>query len=157
MPPSLLFDLSQIDLTQVAFDKNDIAEVNPQSYEMSQLDVVIWADREKLLILGYKDITENEFWIRGHVPGRPIMPGVLMVEAAAQVSSFFMKRIYGLKGFIGFSGIDKTKFRETVVPGDRLYLLGHICRVRSRQFSSNVQGVVNGKIAFDTIVSGMKV
>ena len=85
------------------------------------------------------------------------MPGIVMVEAAAQVSSFFMKRIYGLKGFIGFSGIDKTKFRETVVPGDRLYLLGHICRIRSRQFSSNVQGVVNGKIAFDTIVSGMRV
>ncbi len=157
MPPSLLFDLSQIDLTQVAFDKNDISEVNPQSHEMSQLDAVIWADREKLLILGYKDITENEFWIRGHIPGRPIMPGIVMVEAAAQVSSFFMKRIYGLKGFIGFSGIDKTKFRETVVPGDRLYLLGHICRIRSRQFSSNVQGVVNGKIAFDTIVSGMRV
>ena len=64
---------------------------------------------------------------------------------------------YGLEGFIGFSGIKDAKFRETVVPGDRLYLLSHISKVRSRQFSANVQGVVNGKMVFDTCVTGMKV
>ena len=85
------------------------------------------------------------------------MPGVIMVEAAAQLCSFFMKRIYGLNGFIGFSGIDSTKFRDTVVPGQRLYLLGHIHKVRSRQFSAKVQGVVDDKVVFDTIISGMKV
>jgi 3-hydroxyacyl-[acyl-carrier-protein] dehydratase len=157
MPPTYLIDLSEIDLTNIEFDKEAIAEVNPQSYEMSQLDGIIWSDRESLRILGYKDITENEFWIRGHIPGRPIMPGVLMVEAAAQVSSFFMKRIYGLEGFIGFSGIDRAKFRDKVVPGDRLLLLAHICKVRSRQFSSDVQGLVNGKMVFDTRVTGMRV
>lgn len=157
MPPSLLIDLSEIDLTKVEYDKEAIAEVNPQSYEMSQLDGVIWADLKSLRILGFKDITAQEFWIRGHIPGRPIMPGVLMVEAAAQLSSFFMKRIYGLEGFIGFSGIDRAKFRDTVVPGDRLYLLGHICKVRSRQFSADVQGLVNGKMVFDTRVTGMLV
>jgi 3-hydroxymyristoyl/3-hydroxydecanoyl-(acyl carrier protein) dehydratase len=85
------------------------------------------------------------------------MPAVIMVESAAQVSSFYMKRIYGLEGFIGFSGIEKAKFRETVVPGTRLHLLCHICKVRSRQFSANVQGVVDGKMAFDTIITGMLV
>jgi 3-hydroxyacyl-[acyl-carrier-protein] dehydratase len=157
MPPTLLFDISTIDLYNLEFGRDAIGQVNPQSFEMSQLDGIIWYDRSKLMLLGYKDVTEDEFWTRGHIPGRPIMPGVIMIEAAAQLSSFFMKRIYGLEGFIGFSGIDKTKFRETVVPGQRLYLLGHICKVRSRQFSAQVQGVVNGKMAFDTRISGMRV
>ncbi len=157
MPASPLIDLSTIDLSKVQFDRQSIAEVNPQSYEMAQLDGIIWYDLPKMLCLGYKDVTDSEFWVRGHIPDRPIMPGVIMVESAAQLCSFFMKRIYGLEGFIGFSGIDKTKFRGTVVPGDRLHILGHIDKVRSRQFSASVQGVVNDKIVFDTIISGMRV
>lgn len=157
MPPTLMFDISSIDLEEIMYGKDDIGEVNPQSFEMSQLDAVVWADLKKLQSVGYKDVTENEFWVRGHIPGRPIMPGVIMLEAAAQLASFFMKRIYGLEGFIGFSGIEKTRFRGTVVPGDRLYMLCHICKVRSRQFSANVQGIVNGRMVFDTIVTGMKV
>lgn len=157
MPPALLFDYKQLDLTKVEFDRTAIAEVNPQSYEMAQLDGIIWHDLDKMMCLGYKDITDKEFWVRGHIPGRPIMPGVIMIEAAAQLCSFFMRRIYGLKGFIGFAGIDETKFRETVVPGNRLYMLGHIHKVRSRQFSAKVQGIVNDKLAFETIISGMNV
>ncbi|MHC5184509.1 MAG: hypothetical protein ACYSPI_09580 [Planctomycetota bacterium] len=76
---------------------------------------------------------------------------------SAQLCSFFMKRIYGLEGFIGFSGIGKTKFRNTVLPGSRLHLLGHIDKVRSRQFSATVQGIVDDTIVFDTIISGMRV
>jgi len=157
MPPNYLFDLSQLDINKVEFAREDIAEVNPQSFEMSQLDAIVWHDLDKLLCLGYKDVTDSEFWVRGHIPGRPIMPGVIMVECAAQLSSFFMKKIYGLTGFIGFSGIDKTKFRGTVLPGSRLYLLSHICKLRSRQFSAVVQGVVDNKIVFDTVISGMNV
>ena len=155
--PAPLIDLSTIDLSKIEFDGEAIAEVNPQSYEMSQLDGIIWHDLANMLCLGYKDITDSEFWIRGHLPGRPIMPGVIMVESAAQLCSFFMKRIYGLEGFIGFSGIGKTKFRNTVLPGNRLHLLGHIDKVRSRQFSATVQGIVDDKIVFDTIISGMRV
>lgn len=157
MPPTRLFDMSELDLSKVEYNRQAIAEVNPQSYEMSQLDGIIWHDLPQMLCLGYKDVTDHEFWIRGHIPGRPIMPGVIMVEAAAQLCSFFMKRIYGLEGFIGFAGIDETKFRETVVPGDRLYLLSYVHKVRSRQFAAKVQGIVNDKMAFDTVISGMRV
>jgi 3-hydroxyacyl-[acyl-carrier-protein] dehydratase len=157
MPPVRVIDLSTIDLSRIEFDHQAISEVNPQSFEMSQLDAIVWHSLEKMLVLGYKDVTDKEFWIRGHIPGRPIMPGVIMVEAAAQLCSFFMKRIYGLEGFIGFAGINDTRFRETVVPGDRLYLMGHINKVRSRQFSAIVQGIVNDKMAFETVISGMRV
>lgn len=158
MPPILLFDLSNIDLNGPdVFTQEEIEKENPQRYEMQHLDGILWYDKEPRLILGYKDITENEFWIKGHIPERPLMPGVIMIEASAQVLSFYVKRVFGVAGFIGFTGIESAKFRGQVVPGDRLYLLGQITSIKSRKFSAYVQGVVNGKMVFETNISGMKV
>jgi 3-hydroxyacyl-[acyl-carrier-protein] dehydratase len=158
MPPTLLFDLDKIDLDAPAiFDKDAINKVNLQRYEMQQLDGVLWYDKDKYLILGYKDITENEFWVKGHIPERPIMPGVIMIESAAQLSSFFVKQIYGLQGFIGFASIDQAKFRSVIEPGSRLYMLAHITKFKSRKYTCMIQGVVDGKMVFDTTVSGLNV
>jgi 3-hydroxymyristoyl/3-hydroxydecanoyl-(acyl carrier protein) dehydratase len=61
MPPSLLFDLSEIDLNaEPAFDKEAICQVNPQRFEMQHLDGILWYDKAKGLILGYKDVTDQE-------------------------------------------------------------------------------------------------
>lgn len=162
MPPPLLFDLSSIDLqAEPVFDRKAICEVNPQRFEMQHLDGILWYNKEKRLILGYKDVTEDEFWIRGHIPGRPLMPGVIMIEAAAQLASFFMKWIYELEGFVGFAGINSAKFRSVVEPGQRLFLLGHITKFKRRKetahVTTSVQGVVNGSIVFEAAISGMKV
>ncbi len=158
MPPPLLFDLSQIDLSaDPLYTKEDVLKVNPQSYEMQQLDGLLWVDKEKRLMLGYKDVTDKEFWVRGHIPGRPLMPGVIMIECAAQLLSFYIKEIYDFKGFIGFTGVDSTKFRSQVVPGQRLLLLGHILKIQSRKYVSKIQGVADGNFIFETIISGMAV
>jgi 3-hydroxyacyl-[acyl-carrier-protein] dehydratase len=158
MPPPLLFDLSQIDLTaKPVFDREAVARVNPQRFEMQQLDGILWYDKEEFLILGYKDVREDEFWVRGHIPDRPLMPGVIMIEAAAQLSSFFVKKVYGLAGFIGFAGIDSAKFRAVVEPGQRLYLLGHITKFKRKKYTCSVQGVVDDTMVFEALVSGMNV
>ena len=159
MPPPLLFDLSQIDLkAKPVFDRDAIMRVNPQSFEMQQLDGILWYDKENRLILGYKDVTENEFWIRGHIPGRPLMPAVIMIEAAAQLLSFYVRRIHEADVFIGFASIDSAKFRHTVQPGQRLYLLGHLTKCSStRKYTADIQGVVDDKMVFETTVSGLRV
>ncbi len=162
MPRPFLFDLSQIDLDgKPLYDREAVEKVNPQAFEMQQLDGILWCDRKESKILGYKDVTDGEFWIRGHIPERPLMPGVIMVEAAAQLSSFFLKEIYREEGFIGFAGIESAKFRSVVEPGQRLYLLGHITRykkIRDRaRVTMSVQGVVEGNMVFETSVTGMRV
>jgi 3-hydroxyacyl-[acyl-carrier-protein] dehydratase len=158
MPPPLLFDLSQIELTgKPLFDKEAICQVNPQQFEMQQLDGILWYNKERFQVLGYKDVTESEFWVRGHIPSRPLMPAVIMVEAAAQLSSFFVKQIYEVEGFIGFASIESAKFRATVEPGTRLYLLGHITKFKKRKFTCSIQGVVGDTIVFETIVSGLNI
>ncbi len=158
MPPVLLFDLSQIDLdADPVLGRETIDKVNPQRYEMQQLDGVLWYDKEQFHVLGYKDVTENEFWIRGHIPSRPLMPGVIMIECAAQLLSFFVRHVYGIEGFIGFAGIESAKFRAAVTPGQRLHLLGYLTKFKGRKYTAAVQGVVDGTVVFETVVSGMKV
>ncbi len=162
MPPSLLFDLSTIDLTADSlFSTEAIGRVNPQRFEMQQLDGILWYDKDKSQILGYKDVTEKEFWVRGHIPGRPLMPGVIMIEAAAQLSSFFLKEVFKEPGFIGFAGIQNVKFRSIVEPGQRLLLLGQIVKYKHRglrtHVETQVQGVVDGTMVFEAIVAGMRI
>ncbi len=159
MPPALLFDLTQIDLNvRPLFDRDAICKVNPQRFEMQQLDGILWCDKNKGCILGYKDVTDKEFWTRGHIPGRPLMPGVIQIESAAQLLSFFVKQIYEESGFVGFGGIERAKFRAPIEPGCRLYLLGHVTEARpGRRYVCDVQGLVSQTLAFEATISGMKV
>jgi 3-hydroxyacyl-[acyl-carrier-protein] dehydratase len=157
MPPQFLFDISGIDLNRVLFDADGIRLRNPQRGPMQQLDAIVHIDVEKGQIIGYKDVMEDQFWIAGHIPGRPLMPGVLMIEAGAQLSGFYYAEVEKWEGFIGFSGVDEVRFRVPIPPGKRLYLLGKKGWVRHGRFCSRIQGLVDGTLVFEATILGMRV
>jgi 3-hydroxyacyl-[acyl-carrier-protein] dehydratase len=156
MPPQLLFDLSGINLDAVLLDQEGVRECNPQRGDMEQLNAIIWADPTKGEIVGYKDVKADEFWVSGHIPGRPLYPGVLMIEAAAQLASLYTRKYVGWKGFIGFGGADGVKFRATVAPGCRMLLLGKKLWERHKRMCCSVQGVVNGNLVFEAQITGVE-
>lgn len=154
MPPQLLFDLSTIDLNTVAYDQEAIRQANPQRGAMEHLNGIVYADPSLGRILGYKDVADDEFWVPGHIPGRPLLPGVIMIEAGAQLASFYTRQFVGWKGFIGFGGVEECKFRAQVTPGQRLYLVGQKIWERHRRIGCKIQGVTNGNLVFEATIIG---
>lgn len=157
MSQDILIDLSTLDLNQSAIDIETIRGVIPHRYEMEQLSGIINFDPDQKIIVGYKDVSDKEFWIRGHIPGRPLMPGVLMLEAAAQLCTYYYKKTTQDDRFLGFGGIDRVKFRGKVVPGDKLILIAKNKELRSRRAIFDTQGVVDGKLVFEAVIIGMVV
>src|SRR5216110_356522 len=110
MPSPALVDLARIDPSHTVATLEEIRRANPQRFEMEQLSRIVYVDDHAGEIAGVVDVPEEPFWARGHVPGRPLMPGVIMLEAAAQLCSYFVRRVYdpveyGAR-FFGFGGID---------------------------------------------------
>jgi len=156
MPPLVHFDLAQVDFNKVIADKEAIRRYNPQRFDMEQLDAIVHIDMEQHLIVGYKDVHSDEFWVRGHMPDYPLLPGVLMCEAAAQLCSYYIAA-YGLMpgDFIGFGGLENVRFRGPVHPGDRLVLVAKVTKLHRRQSIFNVQGFVGATMVFHAEVLGM--
>jgi 3-hydroxyacyl-[acyl-carrier-protein] dehydratase len=156
MPPESHFDHNKLDLSRVLVDREAIRKVNPQRFEMEQLTAIVHLDRENGIIAGYKDVREDEFWVRGHMPGYPLLPGVLMCEAAAQLCSYYTMTYGDLQGdFIGFGGMQDVRFRGIVRPGDRLVLIGKCIRWHRRQTIFDVQGYVGVPMVFHANIIGV--
>lgn len=154
-----IVDLSQIDLDVTIADADEIAKLNPQRFEMAQLTAVIYENLEDHTCVGYKDITDKEFWVRGHMPEFALMPGVIMLEAIAQCCSFFCQRndLLGAD-MIGFGGLEEVRFRDPVTPGDRLYLICKMVRVRrGRLIICRFQGVVGESICVEGLLKGIPI
>jgi len=156
MPPKFVFDIASIDLNKVLFDQEEIRACNPQRGDMEMLNAIVHAKPEEGQIIGYKDVRPDEFWVHGHIPGRPLFPGVLMIEAGAQLASFYTRKFLNLDGFIGFGAVDNVKFRGQVVPGNRLYVVGKKTWYRHRRVGCDIQGLVDGNLVFEAQVTGVQ-
>jgi 3-hydroxyacyl-[acyl-carrier-protein] dehydratase len=149
MPPSPLVDPATIDTSHVLVDSEGIRRCNPQRFEMEQLSAIVRIDIEHKLVIGYKDVDASEFWVRGHMPDYPLMPGVLICEAAAQLSSFYCRQVrLHNEGFIAFGGMEDVRFRGQVRPGDRLVLVAKAMRLHRRHTMFDCQGFVGSNMVF---------
>ena len=159
MPPRSLIPFESLDLDVTVADLEEIRKANPQRFEMEQLSRIVWFDKDEQAVAGVLDVAEEPFWARGHIPGRPLMPGVIMIEAAAQLCSWAVRQVYDSAEygdrFFGFGGIDNVKFRGTVFPGQSLLLLGKRTEVRPRRAVFATQGWVDGRMAFQADITGM--
>jgi 3-hydroxymyristoyl/3-hydroxydecanoyl-(acyl carrier protein) dehydratase len=159
MPSTHLIDFETLDLSRVIAGPEELRRVLKQRGTFEMLDGVLYVAPEGKLIVGYKDIRADDWWSKDHIPGRPIFPGALMIETAAQLCSYaFSTHAPGMENaFIGFGGLDGTRFRGVVAPPARMVFVGRLKRVRSRVFTYETQGFVDRELMFESEVMGVVV
>lgn len=130
-------------------------EVNPHRYEMQLLDGIVFINDDNAV--GFKSLADDEFWIRGHFPDRALMPGVLMCECAAQLSSYFAITTKMVdNGYVGLGGLESVRFRGPVVPGDTLIVMLQKGRVRrNAMFTAEFQGFIDETLVVDGVIKGV--
>lgn len=128
---------------------NEIAKLLPHRYPFLLVDRVT-EHIEGKSIKGYKNVTMNEPFFQGHFPNNPIMPGVLQLEALAQLGGVLVSFMPEAKGkLMVFAGIDSARFRRLVIPGDRLDMQCELLKFRNPIGKSTCKGYVNGELAVE--------
>ncbi len=129
----------------------EIMEILPHRPPFLLVDRILEMELNKRIV-GIKNVTMNEPFFVGHFPGKPIMPGVLIVEAMAQVAGIlYIKSVMGEIGdkLLYFMGMDKVKFRRPVVPGDQLRIEMEVLKRHRRGWKLRGKALVEGKLAVE--------
>ena len=152
-----LFDVSSVDFGSHMVDRDGLAAWNPHRGDMALLDAVVWHSEDFSQGVGLRAVRDDEFWVPGHFPSRPLFPGVLMVEAGAQTACYLWNLPKDEPSTAAFLRIEDAVFRRSVAPGEDLYILIQEVKNSRRRFITDVQGRVGDEIAFSARISGMTI
>lgn len=149
--------LREYDFDRPIFGVEQIREVLPHRHEFEMLTGIVYLDGPSHTVVGFKDMGQNEFWARGHMPGFPLFPGVLMVEAGAQLCGFYYgQQKIGAPGILlGLACIEEARFIRQVRPGERLVIVGNAVKMHRRLARFSAVGYVGAEKAFEVVVAGV--
>lgn len=158
-PPGLLIPIQGLDLTHRLLTREQLERLIPHRGAMMLLDGIVWRSPSGDAAVAIKHIRDDEFWVPGHFPGKPMFPGVLMVETGAQLAAYIWNALQPEPQLAAFLRIEHAVFRRSVAPGDDLIVLCREIKRGRRRFESDVQGVVRAastdEVAFEARVIGM--
>jgi 3-hydroxyacyl-[acyl-carrier-protein] dehydratase len=144
-----MLDKPETQQAPVTLDVQQIMDVIPHRYPFLLVDRVTEHVQGKH-IYGYKNVSINEPFFQGHFPEKPIMPGVLLVEALAQLGCILVAHLpEGKNKLVLFAGIDGVRFRRPVVPGDKLELYAELLKLKGPIGKAYGKATVNGELAVD--------
>ena len=136
-------------------DIDEIRKLLPHRYPFLLVDRIVELELSKRIV-GIKNVTFNEPFFTGHFPEKPIMPGVLILEAMAQTGGVLaFKSFPGMEGSVFFTGIDDARFRKPVIPGDQLKLVVEVVKHRREIWVFDGKAFVDGDVVAEARIMAM--